>query len=214
MPVLHEYKGKDEYYVLTSIKGNVVTFQLTAEGQKKLLSAGILPGKTFVRGLLLDLYRSGDAYTHGTDPGKGMLEVDPRQMELDFSHDPEPESMFPSCGNCSSVGDLHLVEEVKGKDHHAVILCAECRIHKSATIDTSIPLPFVTRGILNRLLEMKNIGKIDSSVSVYKELLDKEFQSKWDALAKIIKSGKGKQKSLFDKTDEKQKKLIKLQGRS
>ena len=214
MPVLHKYKDKDEHYVLTSIKGNIITFQLTAEGQKKLLSAGILPGKTFVRGLLLDLYRSGDAYTHGTGPGKGMIEVDPRQMELDFSHDPEPESMFPSCGNCSSVGDLHLVEEVKGKDHHAVILCAECRIRKSATIDTSIPLPFVTRGILNRLLEMKNIGKIDSSVSVYKELLDKEFQSKWDALAKIIKSGKGKQKSLFDKTDEKQKKLIKLQGRS
>ena len=208
MPVLHKYKDKDERYVLTSIKGNIVTFQLTVEGQKKLLSAGIIAGRTFERGLLLDLYRSGDAYTHGTGPGKEMIEVDLRQMELDFSHDPEPESMFPSCGNCSSVGDLHLVEEVKGKDHHAVILCAECRIRKSVTIDTSIPLPFVTRGILNRLLEMKNIGKIDSSVSAYKELLDKEFQGKWDALAKIKKSGKGKQKSLFDKTDEKQKKLI------
>jgi hypothetical protein len=207
MPVLHKYKDKDEHYVLTSIKGNIITFQLTAEGQKKLLSAGILPGKTFVRGLLLDLYRSGDAYTHGTGPGKGgMLEVDPRQMELDFSHDPEPESMFPSCGNCSSVGALHLVEEVKGKDHHAVILCAECRIRKAATIDTSIPLPFVTRGILNRLLEMKNIEKFDSSVSAYKELLDKEFQSKWDALAK---RKPGKQEKLFDRDDKNQVKLMK-----
>jgi hypothetical protein len=205
MPILHKYKEKDEHYILTSIKGNIVTFQLTAEGQKKLLSAGILPGKTFVRGLLLDLYRSGDAYTHGTGPGKGMLEVDPRQMELDFSHDPEPESMFPSCGNCSSVGDLHLVEEVKGKDHHAVILCAECRIRKSVTIDTSIPLPFVTRGILNRLVEMKTIEKIDSSVSSYKELLDKEFQSKWDVLAR---KKSGKQEKLFEIGEDKQGKLI------
>ena len=206
MPVLHKYKDKDEHYVLTSIKGNIVTFQLTAQGQKKLLSAGILPGKTFVRGLLLDLYRSGDAYTHGAGPGKEMIEVDPRQMELDFSHDPEPESMFPSCGNCSSVGDLHLVEEIKGKERYATILCANCRIRKSATIDTSIPLPFVTRGILNRLLEMKNIGKIDSSVSAYKELLDKEFQSKWDSLAK---RKPGKQEKLFDRGDKNQVKLIK-----
>ena len=184
MPVLHEYKGKDEHYVLTSIKGNVITFQLTVEGQKKLLSAGIIAGRTFERGLLLDLYRSGDAYTHGTGPGEGIPKVDPRQMELDFSHDPEPESIFPSCGNCSSLGDLHLVEEIKGKDHLAIILCADCRSSGSEKTDTSIPLPLVTRGILKRLLEMKSIQKIDSSVSSYKELLDKEFQSKWDALAK------------------------------
>ena len=208
MPVLHEYKGKDEHYILTSIKGSIVTFQLTTEGQKRLLSAGIIAGKTFERGLLLDLYRSGDAYTHGTGPGEGIPKVDPRQMELDFSHDPEPESMFPSCAICSSVGDLHLVEEIKGKERYATILCANCRSNKSEKIDTSLPLPLVTRGILKRLLEMKSIQKIDSSVLSYKELLDKEFQGKWDALAKIKKSGKGKQKSLFDKTDEKQKKLI------
>ena len=205
MPVLHEYKGKDEQYVLKSIKGNVVTFQLTVEGQKKLLSAGIIPGRTFERGLLLDLYRSGDAYTHGTGPGEGIPRVDPRQMELDFSHDPEPESIFPSCGNCSSLGDLHLVEEIKGKEHYGVILCGDCRFKKSDKIDTSIPLPLVTRGILNRLLEMKNIEKIDSSVSSYKELLDKEFQSKWDSLAK---RKPGKQEKLFDRGDKNQVKLI------
>jgi hypothetical protein len=208
MPVLHRYKDRDEHYVLTSIKGDIVTFQLTTEGQKKLRSAGIIVGKTFERGLLLDLYRSGDAYTHGTRPGKGIFKVDTLQMELDFSHDPEPESMFPACCKCSSMGDLHFVEEIKGKDHWAIILCARCRSSESEKIDTSIPLPLVTRGILTRLLEMKNIKRIDSSVSAYRELLDKEFQSKWDALAKIKKSGKGKQKSLFDKTDEKQKKLI------
>lgn len=206
MPVLHKYKDKNEHYVLTGIKGNIITFQLTTEGERRLQSVGILTGKTFQRALLMDLYRSGDAYTHGTGPGKGMLKIDPRQMELDLSHDPEPESMFPSCAICSSVGDLHLVEEIKGKERYATILCANCRSNKSEKIDTSLPLPLVTRGILNRLLMMKNIKKIDSSVSSYQELLDAEFQSKWDALAKRKKSGK--QEGLFDKADERQGKLM------
>jgi hypothetical protein len=52
MPVLHKYKDRNEHYVLTSIKGNIITFQLTNEGQHKLLGAGIIAGKTFERGLL------------------------------------------------------------------------------------------------------------------------------------------------------------------
>ena len=205
MPVLHKYKDKNEHYVLTGIKGNIITFQLTTEGERRLQSVGILTGKTFQRALLMDLYRSGDAYTHGTGAGKGMLKIDPRQMGLDFSHDPEPESMFPSCGSCSSVGDLHLVEEIKGKEHYGVILCADCRFKKSDKIDTSIPLPLVTRGILNRLLTMKNIEKIDSSVSAYQELLNAAFQAKWDALAK---KKPAKQEKLFDERDKKQRGLI------
>jgi hypothetical protein len=209
MPVLHEYKGKDEHYILTSIKGNIVTFQLTTEGQKRLLSAGIIAGKTFERGLLLDLYRSGDAYTHGTGPGEGIPKVDPRQMELDFSHDPEPESMFPSCAGCSSLGDLHFVEEIKGKEHCAIILCPNCRAKKTANIDTSIPLPFVSRGVLSRFLVLKNIEKIDPSVSNYQVLLNAEFQAKWDELAKTkLKKKSMRQERLFDQPDNKQGKLV------
>jgi hypothetical protein len=207
MPVLHKYKDREGHYVLTSINKTMVTFQLTLKGEERLLSSGIRYKETFNRGLLLDLYRSGDAYTYGTGPGEEISRADSHQLEFDFKNDPDPESLFPTCAHCSSPIGLHLVE-VKEDGHTVSILCIDCRLPKLKAIDTSIPLPLVTRGILNRLLEMKNIEKIDSSVLAYKELLDKEFQSKWDALAKIKKSGKGKQKSLFDKTDEKQKKLI------
>jgi hypothetical protein len=39
MPVLHRYKERHEHYVLTSINGAIITFQLTKEGEKKLRSA-------------------------------------------------------------------------------------------------------------------------------------------------------------------------------
>ena len=41
MPVLHKYRDKDGYYVLTSINKSMVTFQLTPKGQERLLSSGI-----------------------------------------------------------------------------------------------------------------------------------------------------------------------------
>ena len=34
MPVLHQYKGKEEFYILTAIGGAIVTFQLTREGRQ------------------------------------------------------------------------------------------------------------------------------------------------------------------------------------
>ena len=110
MPVLHKYKDRDGYYILTSIKGLVVTFQLTPEGLEKLITYGIEIGKKFPRALLLDLYRTGDAFTYGTGVEETIPKIDARQLELDFSDDPEPESMFPSCANCASLNDLHLVE--------------------------------------------------------------------------------------------------------
>lgn len=180
MPVLHKYKDKPGYYILTSIKGNIITFHLTPDGHGKILKAGITPEQPFERALLLDLYRSGDVFTYGSGPGEV---IDDRQTELDFSNDPDSEKMFPSCASCSTLLDLHLVE-IKAKDHLASILCEECRSKKIATFDTSIPLALVSRTILNRVIAMKEINKIDASVTTYKELLDAEFESKWDAYRK------------------------------
>jgi hypothetical protein len=209
MPVLHKYKEKDAHFVLTSIDQKVVTFHLSLEAERRLKSAGIKEGQTFERALLLDLCRSGNAFTYGTGPGRGMPKVDLRQMEFDFSNDPTPESMFPSCAVCSSLGDLHLVEEIKGQEHCAAILCPDCRRKKASTLDTSIPLPFVSRGVLNRFLAFKNIDKIDRSVSNYQDLLNAEFQAKWDALALGKRKPPKQEKLKFDKSDEKQKTLIK-----
>ncbi|MEN6319419.1 MAG: hypothetical protein ABFD82_11780 [Syntrophaceae bacterium] len=200
MPVLHKYKDRDDYYILTRISGNIITFQVTHEGQRRLQEAGIGSGQQFTRALLLDLCRSGDVFTRGTGPGEI---IDERQTVLDFSDDPDSEKMFPSCAGCSSLQDLHLVE-VTTKDHFASILCDECRSKKIDTFDTSIPLTLVSRAILNRFLAMKGIKKIDAPVTAYKELLDAEFESKWDAYRK----GKPEQALLIDIDSGSQTKLI------
>ena len=36
MPRLHKYRDRDASFVLTAIRGAVVTFQLTTDGEKKL----------------------------------------------------------------------------------------------------------------------------------------------------------------------------------
>lgn len=203
MPVVHAYTDKAGYYVLTSIKGSIITFQLSPEGQAKLNKAGIEPDKTFGRALLLDLICSGDAYTGGSGPGTIAAEYDKLQVQLDLFDDPDPETMFPSCHDCSSLHDLHLVE-IKSDGSQASILCPKCRVEKAGIIDTSVPLFLVSRGTLKRLLEKKRIKKVDDSVLAYQELLDAEFESKWEAQLKT----KSIQQRLFEKDSGKQKDLF------
>ncbi len=200
MPVLHKYKNRNEYYILTMIGKAVATFHLKPEGYRKLAAAGIKKGATFPRALLLDLYRVGDAYTHEPVPGDAESKQPKLQLKLDFPDDPEPASLFPHCSACSSVDDLHVVE-IKQPEHIASILCAACRAKK--IIDSSIPLPFVTCDILSRLLKMKKIHKVDISVLSYQKLLNAEFETKWDHVLK----NKPQQTKLFDTEDKKQKKL-------
>lgn len=208
MPVLHKYAQKTGYYVLTSINKKMVTFQLTPRGEERLLSSGIRDKNTFHRGLLLDLYRCGEAYTYGTGPGEEISRIDPRQIVIEFPTDPDPESLFPTCSGCSSPWGLHLVE-VRDKEHLATILCIDCRLLKARVIDTSIPIQLVNRSVLNHILEIKRVGKIDPSVSAFKELLEMQFQAKWDEIAKTKSKKKSiKQETLFDSLGDKQGKLI------
>jgi hypothetical protein len=201
MPVLHQYKDRPDYYILTKIQGNIITFQLTGEGQRRLQEKGIRAWDNFPRALLLDLYRSGQAFTQGSGPSEI---VDPRQTTIfDLPNDPDSEKMFPSCAVCNSMNDLHLVEITDG-DEKVSILCADCRPIKIATFDTSIPLTLVSRTILKQIIAMKGIKKIDASVTAYKELLDAEFESKWNA----YKKGKTEQGVLIEADDGKQGKLI------
>jgi len=201
MPVLHKYKDKEKYYVLTSISGKIVTFQLTTEGHLKLLKSGIKNEERFGRALLFDLYRTGDAFTHGAEPSK-IEGTDKRQFALDFADDPEPESIFPSCPVCSSINDLHLVE-VNDKEHFAGLYCRECRKIRSSTINTSIPLPLINRGLLSRVLEMNNIQKADASMTAYQNLLDIEFANRREEIAKTKTSEQSKkQDQLFNSEDD------------
>ena len=47
MPVLHKHPGRNEYYVVTSNNGTVVTFKLTGKGTKRLRSVGLAEGENF-----------------------------------------------------------------------------------------------------------------------------------------------------------------------
>jgi hypothetical protein len=107
MPRLQKYRNRNACYVLTAIRGTVITFQLTLEGEMKLTAAGIACGQKFHRALLLDLYRTGDAYTGGSGVDDPAL-VAAGQLEMDFANDPDPETAFPACDVCRSVNDLHL----------------------------------------------------------------------------------------------------------
>jgi hypothetical protein len=105
----------------------------------------------------------------------------------------------------SFLDDLHLVK-IKETESYASLLCADCRNKMAASIDTSIPLSFVSRGILDQILIMKEIKKVDGSVGAYKELLDAELASRREALIKS--RTKPEQQSLLYIDDGKQKSLL------
>lgn len=180
MPVLRKYLDRDGFYVITSIKGSVVTYQLSPDGAEKLRKAGINPGDKFSRFVLLDLYQSGDVFTGHSGTGEVVPYLHPGQGELDFANDPESESTLPACSVCSSPYSLNLVE-VNGDENYAAILCTNCR-SKTTGIDSCIPLPLVSRKILNRFMALKDIQKKDTSVLAFQELLDKDFSKKWENL--------------------------------
>jgi hypothetical protein len=183
MPKLHKYRNREACYVLTSIRGAVVTFQLTSEGERKLIAAGIADGQTFPRALLLDLYRTGDAFTHGSgvdDPAVATA----GQLELDFPSDPDPESAFPACDVCRSVNDLHLTLTGGPQEFIAQLQCATCREVATSKADTSIPIGLLSRPILYRLFQIKDVRNKAKNVKQFEDLLQAEFQSKWEALRK------------------------------
>jgi len=192
MPRLHKYRNRNACYVLTAIRGAVVTYQLTPEGERKLTTAGIACGQQFHRALLLDLYRTGDAYTGGSGVDDPALAG---QMEMDFPNDPDPETAFPSCEICRSVNELHLTLTGGEGNLVAQLQCATCRALPAARPDTSIPVALLTRPMLSRLFQMKPVTRKAKNVTQFEELLWAEFESKWEALRK----GRGvAQASLFD----------------
>ena len=94
MPRLHKYRDRNACYVLTAIGGNVITYQLTPDGERKLTAAGIARGQQFQRALLLDLYRTGDAFTHGSGVDNPALAA-AGQLVMDFANDPTPKRHSP-----------------------------------------------------------------------------------------------------------------------
>ena len=188
MPRLHSYRNRDACYVLTSIGGGVVTYQLTPQGVEKLKSAGIESGMPFLRSVLLELIRAGEAFTHGS--GANESAVAHGQMELDLIDDPVPETALPMCGGCAKAEGLHLVLSGPSEALTERLLCPACR-GKINNVDTSIPLSMVTLSVLVRLRELKAIHEKHASASLYEELLRADSSLKWDELKKQRAANQG-----------------------
>jgi hypothetical protein len=184
MPTPKMKKGQGDYYVQTSISGEVITFQLTGDGKQKVFDAGLNDGSRFSRALLLSLIQSGDAFTHGT--GLRRSPESDQQLELDFPDDPYPEKALPACSDCSSPENLHLVAvEIPSEgDPDAYLLCVSCRKKKSAEMDVSIPIPLVSRFIFLRLQEWKLFRNPDLRVKAYGDALNTDFEKMWEEYRK------------------------------
>lgn len=195
MPILHRYKDRDGYYTLTSIGGAIITFQLTDDGVQRLLDAGVQSDRPFPRGLLLDLFRSGDAYTRGQGAGEKVRPYDLEQLEMDFSDDPDPESLFPRCSGCRSVEDLCLVVRVESPS--ASLMCGNCR--REAALNLSIPQSVLTRGALRRILDQYATEGVDGSVEQLQAFLEAQFATTWEARAT---KGRPTAGELFKSDDE------------
>ena len=57
------------------------------------------------------------------------MDYDDRQMEFDFKGDPDPETMFPACHDCSLMYDFHLVE--LKNDESKASSCTYLQPHRS-----------------------------------------------------------------------------------
>jgi hypothetical protein len=196
VPTLHRYQDRDGYYVLTSIGGKIVTYQLNAQGADKLLGAGAIPDRNpkFARALLLDLIRTGDAFTGGAGVDQATAQAE-NQLELDFPADPDPDTAFPVCDDCASREGLHLVLTRATQGITAKLACADHRLGRSAAADTSIPLELVSLPLFGRLFEIKTVKRRLDGVSRFEKLLRTAFESKWE---EFRKSNRPSQTGLFE----------------
>jgi hypothetical protein len=156
MPVLHQYRETADYYAKSHIKGAIVTFQLTKNGQQKLIDSGLEEGSRFPLHLLSDLLRSGDAYTGGS--GVGIPEEgNTGQRAFDFPEDEQAEKLLPSCSVTGSYEDLHLV--VWQQDNASImhLLSPPPRRELQKPVLLSIPLSLLNLKSLNHLQQMNKL---------------------------------------------------------
>ncbi|GBE06553.1 hypothetical protein BMS3Abin10_02208 [bacterium BMS3Abin10] len=69
-------------------------------------------------------------------------------------------------------------------------------------------MPLLNRGLLNRVLEMNKIKKLDKSLTTYQEQLNAEFSSRWEEIAEIKKTKQSKKQDKLFEFEDDQGKLL------
>ena len=178
MPVLHQYRQSAEYYAKSHIRGAIVTFQLTKNGQQKLLDAGLRDGSKFPLTLLSDLLRSGDVFTGGS--GVEIPEAgDTGQLAFDFPEDEQAEKLLPACSVTGSYDDLHLVVWKQENAPTVQLLSPAPRGELQESVLLSIPLPLLNLKALNYLQRVNKLpeGTVTSSL---RRWFEEDMNAYWE----------------------------------
>lgn len=179
MPVL-EAKPTGGHWARATIKETLVTFHLTPLGQKRLLDAGIVPGRKFPLALLADLARQGHAWTSRSAAEKTGLHWVP-QLDLNLEGDEEAEGLFLACTDCGSYDDLHLLAWESQGTHAAALHCPSCRTAMPERFTLNLPLPLISLAALAQLEAQDKINAADPVVIRLREALAADLSATWEA---------------------------------
>ena len=183
MPLL-EAKPKGGYVAKAKIKGGVVTFHLTALGQKRLLDAGILPGTKFPLALLADLARQGHAWTTPTVAMRSGIHW-AQQFDFNLSGDEAAEPWFASCAECGGYDDLHLAAWEVKRAGATQVLCRECRGRRTERFTLSVPLSLVTLAALGQLEAQGLLPAGNATSATLRQWLANDLSAEWEKFRKL-----------------------------
>jgi hypothetical protein len=179
MPILEAKKGGG-YVAKATINKVVVTFHLTAFGQKRLVEAGIEPGRKFPLALLADLAKEGHAWTPPSVAEKSGLNW-AQQYDLNLAGDEAAERLFATCTDCPSYDDLHLVAWESKRGSTAKLLCSGCRGALPERFTLSVPLPLLSVVSLTQLEAQGKLPPGSAVVSKLRESMAADMSATWQA---------------------------------
>ena len=178
MPLL-EPKPTGGYFAKANIKGVAVTFHLTPFGQKRLLDAGIQPGKKFPLALLADLARAGHAWTPPSVAEQaGIFYAE--QFDLNLAGDEAAERYFAACTNDGKLDELHLVAWQSAGRPTVKLLCGACRAALPERFMLSVPLPLLSLAALSQLEAQGKLSAGDAVASGLREALTADLSATWE----------------------------------
>ncbi len=194
MPVLKSYKNTEGHYILASVRGSVITFQLKDRGYDRLMQIGIGDGDSFHLGLLADLTRQGDAYTGG----RGVAYHEAEQFLFDFTESEESKDLFPACKVTGRFDDLHLVAYKDREQLSAQLLAPEAISSLAGSIHLSVPITILNLGALGWLESSGHVPQGCDAVQSLRDWFRKEASTEWEQIKKSRTVGRQQTLSLDD----------------
>lgn len=182
MPVLKSYASGSGHYILASVRGSIITFQLKDDGFNRLADVGVGVGDRFGLKLLADLTRQGDAYTRKS--GSTYHEAEQFEFAFDTTESKESEALFPACEITGQFADLHLLTYRDSEEIRTILLSPEGMVGFEKKIQISIPLSILSLAILDSLESAGHLPDGSPAVELLTQWFRKEVSAEWERLRK------------------------------